>query len=89
MTLKKSLFLFLLACLATVGFSQTRKSLPKAPVKAKAKPAAVIKGLGHGVFLRIIRADVDIKTVFNMPERAPKHDVFKILRVAGKDHWFV
>jgi hypothetical protein len=44
MTLKKSLFLFLLACLATVGFSQTRKSLPKAPVKAKAKPAAVIKG---------------------------------------------
>ena len=50
-----------------------------------AVPTLFVKQPGDGVDARVIGAHVNVETSLHMLERAPKHDIFKILRV-GNDH---
>lgn len=46
-----------------------------------ASPAALVKSFAHGIDHRMLRADINIESLLNMPEGAPEHHIFKILRV--------
>src|SRR5579864_4205523 len=51
-----------------------------------AAPTAFIKGFGHRIDYRMLRADVDIKPLFHFPQSAVKHYVFVVLGVGNKAH---
>lgn len=51
-----------------------------------ALPAMVVEGLGDRVVARVVGADVDVETVFELLERAPQADVFEVLCIGDERH---
>jgi hypothetical protein len=51
-----------------------------------AVPAVIVEGFGDRVVARVIGADIDVETVFELLECAPQADVFKILCIRNERH---
>ena len=51
-----------------------------------ALPAVVVESFGDRVVARIIGADVDVETVFELLERAPQADIFEVLCIGYERH---
>lgn len=51
-----------------------------------ALPSMVVEGFGNRVVERVVGADVDEEAVFDLLERAPQADVFKVLCIGDERH---
>gem|GEM_PF-2229675 len=51
-----------------------------------ATPAVLIKCEADRVNYRVLGTDINIKTIFDMLQRTPEHDIFKILCVGNETH---
>ncbi|MNN47640.1 hypothetical protein D3C81_1620690 [compost metagenome] len=54
-----------------------------------ATPVVLIECEAYGVDYRVLGSDINVKAIFNMLQRAPQHDIFKVLRVGNKTHIWV
>lgn len=51
-----------------------------------AVPAMVVESFGDRIVARVVGADVDVETVFELLERAPQADVFEVLCIGDERH---
>lgn len=51
-----------------------------------AVPAMIVERFGDRIVVRVVGADVDVETVFELLERAPQADVFEVLCIGDERH---